>query len=72
MIAYRQPITRADLETLRGVSCVDVLRALLEKGMIRIVGRDKSLGRPVQYGTTRQFLQLVGLKSINDLPVLKD
>lgn len=72
MIAYRQPITRADLEALRGVSCVDVLRMLLEKGLIRIAGRDKSLGRPVQYGTTKMFLQVVGLKSIQELPPLKD
>lgn len=72
MIAYRQPITRADLEALRGVSCVEVLRVLLEKGLIRIVGRDKTLGRPVQYGTTKLFLQVVGLKSIGELPALKE
>jgi len=72
MIAYRQPVARADLEALRGVSCVEVLRVLLEKGLIRIVGRDKTLGRPVQYGTTKLFLQMVGLKSLDDLPVLKE
>lgn len=72
MIAYRQPVTRADLEALRGVSCVEVLRVLLEKGIIRIVGRDKTLGRPVQYGTTKLFLQMVGLKSLEDLPALKE
>jgi segregation and condensation protein B len=72
MIAYRQPVTRADLEALRGVSCVEVLRVLLEKGLIRIVGRDKTLGRPVQYGTTKLFLQVVGLKSLEELPQLKE
>jgi len=72
MIAYRQPVTRADLEALRGVSCVEVLRVLLEKGLIRIVGRDKTLGRPVQYGTTKLFLQIVGLKSLEELPALKE
>ncbi len=72
MIAYRQPVTRADLEALRGVSCVEVLRVLLEKGLIRIVGRDKTLGRPVQYGTTKLFLQMVGLKSLEELPALKE
>ena len=72
MIAYRQPINRADLEALRGVSCTDVLRVLLEKGLISIVGRDKTLGRPVQYGTTKLFLQMVGLNRIEDLPPLKD
>ncbi|HQR08744.1 MAG TPA: SMC-Scp complex subunit ScpB [Gemmatales bacterium] len=72
MIAYRQPATRADLEALRGVSCVEVLRVLLEKGLIRIVGRDKTLGRPVQYGTTKLFLQMVGLKSLEELPALRE
>ncbi len=72
MIAYRQPVTRADLEALRGVSCVEVLRVLLEKNLIRIVGRDKTLGRPVQYGTTKLFLQMVGLKSLEELPALKE
>lgn len=72
MIAYRQPINRADLESLRGVSCSEVLRVLLEKGLIRIAGRDKTLGRPVQYGTTRKFLETMGLKSLNELPQLKD
>lgn len=72
MIAYRQPVTRADLEALRGVSCVEVLRVLLEKSLIRIVGRDKTLGRPVQYGTTKLFLQMVGLKSLEELPALKE
>ena len=72
MIAYRQPVTRADLEALRGVSCVEVLRVLLEKGIIRIVGRDKTLGRPVQYGTSKLFLQTVGLKSLDNLPALKE
>ncbi len=72
MIAYKQPITRADLDSLRGVSCIEALRTLLEKGLIRIVGRDKSLGRPVLYGTTRQFLELMGLKSLEALPPLSD
>ncbi|MFO0813482.1 MAG: SMC-Scp complex subunit ScpB [Gemmatales bacterium] len=72
MIAYRQPINRADLEALRGVSCIDVLRVLLEKGVIRIVGRDKTLGRPVQYGTTRLFLEWMGLRSLDELPVLRE
>jgi segregation and condensation protein B len=71
MIAYRQPVGRADLEALRGVACGDILRVLLEKGLIRIVGRDHSLGRPVLYGTTKLFLQTTGLKSLQDLPPLK-
>lgn len=72
MIAYKQPINRADLEALRGVSCIEMLRVLLEKGLIRIVGRDKTLGRPVQYGTTKAFLQYMGLQSLRELPALKD
>ena len=68
IVAYRQPITRADLEAIRGVQSGDVLRQLMEKGLIRIAGRDESLGRPVLYGTTKKFLQTFGLKSLRDLP----
>ncbi len=68
IVAYRQPITRADLEAVRGVQSGDVVRQLMEKGLIRIAGRDDSLGRPVLYGTTKKFLQTFGLKSIRDLP----
>ncbi|HMP18512.1 MAG TPA: SMC-Scp complex subunit ScpB, partial [Gemmatales bacterium] len=62
----------ADLEAIRGVSCIEVLRVLLEKGLIRIVGRDKTLGRPVQYGTTKRFLEAMGLKSLQELPPLQE
>lgn len=68
IITYRQPIMRADVEAVRGVQCSDVLRLLMEKNLVRIVGRDKSLGRPVLYGTTRKFLQLYGFRSLRDLP----
>jgi segregation and condensation protein B len=68
VVAYRQPIMRADIEAVRGVQCADVLRLLMEKGLVRIVGRHDSLGRPVLYGTTKKFLQLFGLMSIKDLP----
>jgi segregation and condensation protein B len=68
IIAYRQPIMRADIEAIRGVHCGDVLRLLMEKGLIRICGRHDSLGRPVLYGTTKKFLQVFGLKSLKDLP----
>jgi segregation and condensation protein B len=68
IIAYRQPIMRAEVESIRGVQSGDVLRLLMEKGLVRIVGRDDSLGRPVLYGTTKKFLQLMGLKSLADLP----
>jgi segregation and condensation protein B len=68
IVAYRQPIMRADIEAIRGVHCGETLRLLMEKGVVKIVGRDNSLGRPVLYGTTRKFLQMFGLRSLKDLP----
>jgi len=68
VVAYRQPITRADIEKIRGVNTSDVLRGLLEKNLIRICGRENSLGRPVLYGTTRKFLHFYGLKTLRELP----
>jgi segregation and condensation protein B len=68
IVAYRQPIMRADIENIRGVHCGEILRLLMEKGLVRITGRDPSLGRPVLYGTTKKFLQVFGLKSLRDLP----
>jgi segregation and condensation protein B len=68
IVAYRQPVTRADIEAIRGVGCGDVLRQLMEKGLVRLAGRDDSLGRPALYETTKLFLQMFGLKSIKDLP----
>lgn len=68
IVAYRQPIMRADVEKVRGVQCAEVLRQLMEKGLLRIAGRDTSLGRPVLYGTTKKFLQVYGLKSLRELP----
>ncbi len=68
IVAYRQPIMRADIEAIRGVHCGETLRLLMEKGLVKITGRDDSLGRPVLYGTTKAFLQVFGLKSLKDLP----
>jgi segregation and condensation protein B len=68
IIAYRQPIMRADVEAIRGVHCGETLRLLMEKGLVRIAGRDETLGRPVLYGTTKKFLQVFGLKSLKELP----
>jgi segregation and condensation protein B len=68
IIAYRQPIMRADIEAIRGVQCGELLRVLMEKGLVRIAGRHDSLGRPVLYGTTKKFLQVFGLRSLQDLP----
>jgi segregation and condensation protein B len=72
IVAYRQPITRADIESIRGVGSSELLRLLMEKGLLRIAGRDESLGRPVLYGTTKKFLQVYGLRSLRDLPQAKE
>jgi segregation and condensation protein B len=72
IVAYRQPIMRADVEAVRGVHCGELLRVLMEKGLVRITGRHDSLGRPVLYGTTRKFLQIFGLKSLKDLPQVEE
>jgi segregation and condensation protein B len=71
IVAYRQPIMRADIEAVRGVQCGEVLRQLMEKGLVRIAGRHDSLGRPVLYGTTKKFLQVFGLKNLRDLPLVE-
>lgn len=68
IIAYRQPITRAELESIRGVSCGEVLKSLLDRRLVGIKGRAEELGRPLLYGTTRQFLDHFGLSSTADLP----
>ncbi|MSR33001.1 MAG: SMC-Scp complex subunit ScpB [Gemmataceae bacterium] len=68
IVAYRQPIPRAEIEQIRGVNSSEVLHHLLEKNLIRILGRDNTLGRPVLYGSTKKFLQVFGLKSLKDLP----
>jgi segregation and condensation protein B len=72
MVAYRQPITRAEIEELRGVDCGPVLRHLLEKKLVRILGRKEEPGRPLMYGTTKDFLSLFSLKDLSSLPTLKD
>lgn len=68
VIAYRQPVTRAHLEAIRGVSCGEVLRSLLERRLVTIKGRAEELGRPMLYGTTKEFLDAFGLASLKDLP----
>jgi len=72
IIAYKQPVTRLDIESLRGVSVDGVVKNLNDKGLIRIAGRRDSPGRPFVYGTTRQFLEYFGLKSLDDLPKIEE
>jgi segregation and condensation protein B len=71
IIAYRQPIVRAEIEAIRGVNCDEILRQLLQRTLIRIAGRNEELGRPYLYETTRTFLQLFGLTSLDNLPKLQ-
>jgi segregation and condensation protein B len=68
IIAYRQPLTRAHLEAIRGVGCGEVLRSLMERKLVTIKGRAEELGRPILYGTTKEFLDAFGLASLKDLP----
>jgi segregation and condensation protein B len=72
IIAYRQPITRQQIEAIRGVNSDHVLQVLSNLGLIEETGRADSIGRPVLYGTTRVFLHTYGLTSLDDLPVLRD
>jgi segregation and condensation protein B len=68
LIAYRQPVGRIEIEEIRGVSAGGVLRSLQERGLIEVVGRSEALGRPLLYGTTPLFLELLGLRDLADLP----
>jgi segregation and condensation protein B len=68
VVAYRQPILRAEIEAVRGVQCGEMLRQLLERDLVRIAGRADDLGRPLMYGTTKRFLELFGLKNLEELP----
>ena len=69
IIAYRQPMTRADIEAIRGVQCSEMLKQLMDRGLVRISGEDDSLGRPFLYETTRKFLETFGLRDLDDLPL---
>lgn len=70
IIAYKQPCTRADVEAVRGVAAGDLLNRLREMNLVKIVGRAEDLGRPLLYGTTRRFLEVFGLPSLDDLPLV--
>ena len=72
IIAYSQPVTRIEIDGIRGVNSTGTLKVLLERGYIREIGRKDTPGRPVQYGTTKEFLQFFGLASIADLPKLDE
>ncbi len=72
IIAYRQPITRSEIEYLRGVESGGVLKTLLEKNLIRILGKKNIPGKPLIYGTTRKFMEIFNLKDLKSLPTLKE
>lgn len=72
IVAYRQPIIRPAIEKIRGVDSGWVLRTLLERGLIKMMGRKEMPGRPIVYGTTKAFLELFGLNTLSDLPALKE
>lgn len=72
IVAYRQPVTRAEVEYLRGVDSGGVLRTLLEKKLVRILGKKDIPGRPLIYGTTKEFLEVFSLKDLKSLPTLKE
>jgi segregation and condensation protein B len=72
IIAYKQPIIRADIEAIRGVSAGEMIRSLMYKGLVKIVGRAEVLGRPMLYGTTKKFLEVFGLNTLKDLPKIEE
>jgi segregation and condensation protein B len=72
IIAYKQPIIRADVETIRGVAIGEIVRTLMYKGLVKIIGRAEVVGRPLLYGTTKKFLEVFGLNSLKDLPKIEE
>jgi segregation and condensation protein B len=72
IIAYKQPIIKAEIEQLRGVNSDSAIKTLLEKRLIKVIGRKDAPGRPFLYGTTKEFLKYFGLKDLTELPTLKD
>ncbi|MCI0333642.1 MAG: SMC-Scp complex subunit ScpB [Planctomycetes bacterium] len=68
VVAYRQPVLRAEVEAIRGVACGEILRQLMDRDLLRIVGRSEELGRPLRYGTTKRFLEVYGLSNLDQLP----
>jgi len=72
IIAYKQPVIRADIEAIRGVAIGEIVRGLMYKGLVKIVGRAEVLGRPMLYGTTKKFLEVFGLNSLKDLPKIEE
>lgn len=72
IIAYKQPISKPDIETIRGVNCDYAIQKLLDKGLVEITGKSHTVGRPLLYGTTQKFMEYFGINDISDLPAPKD
>ena len=72
IVAYRQPLTRPEVDDIRGVDCGPVLKTLLDRGLVRVLGKREELGRPLLYGTTPDFLKTFSLKDLSDLPTLRE
>ncbi|MGH7430063.1 MAG: SMC-Scp complex subunit ScpB, partial [Candidatus Methylomirabilaceae bacterium] len=72
IIAYKQPITRPEIEAIRGVIIDGVIKTLVERDLIRILGRKPEVGRPILYGTSRNFLEYFGFRDLSELPTLKE
>jgi segregation and condensation protein B len=72
IVAYRQPVTRPEIDDIRGVDCGPVLKTLLDRGLIRIIGKKEEVGRPLLYGTTPEFLRTFNLKDLSELPTLRE
>ena len=72
IIAYKQPVTKSEVEQIRGVNCDYAVHKLLEKGLIEIKGKSESIGRPLLYGTTNQFMEYFGINDLSELPTPKD
>jgi|SRR5208283_2058018 len=72
VVAYKQPVTKLEIDQLRGVNCDGLIKSLLDKRFIKIIGKKETPGRPFLYGTTKEFLQYFGLQGLSDLPPLSD
>jgi segregation and condensation protein B len=72
IVAYRQPVTRPEIDDIRGVDCGPVLRTLLDRGLVRIIGKKEEVGRPILYGTTPEFLRIFNLRELAELPTLRE
>jgi segregation and condensation protein B len=71
-VAYKQPVTKTEMEQIRGVNCDYTIQKLLEKELVEIKGKAETIGRPLLYGTTEKFMEYFGINSLKDLPTLKD